>query len=121
MSKVTTNSDFSARGFLKSIPIGFPPACKTLIGPYGWGAVECPWRMQPYSIPSGDTSLRIALLNPMLLGSNLTFTFTSSPSLVVAGWAWTFGASVQKFIGPSSFSILTAYWVGFPFKKWVNL
>lgn len=85
MSNVTTNSDFSASGFLKSIPTGFPPACKTLIGPCGWGAVECPCRMQPYSIPSGDTSLRIALLNPILFGSNLTLTLTSIPSFVVAG------------------------------------
>jgi len=63
----------------------------------------------------------MALLNPMLLGSNRTLTLISMPSFVVAGYAWTLGASVLKFIGPSSFSSLTAYWVGFPFKKWVNL
>ena len=73
--------------------------------------------MQPYSIPSGERSFKIALLNPMKLGSNQTFTLTSIPSLVIAGCAYTFGASVQKFIGPSSFSSLTAYYVGFPFKK----
>lgn len=77
--------------------------------------------MQPYSIPSGETSFRIALLNPMLLGSNQTLTLISKPSLVVAGYACTFGASVLKFINPSNFSSFTAYWVGFPFKKWVNL
>jgi hypothetical protein len=58
------NSHFSISGFLKSIVLGFAPGTH-LIGPYGLGAVEFPYNMHVYSIPSGLINLSSALQFPI--------------------------------------------------------
>lgn len=78
LSKFTWNSHFSISGFLKSIELGLAPGTH-LIGPYGMGAVDLPYNKHVYSIPSGLVNFRIALLSPIVKGSYLTFTDTSTP------------------------------------------
>lgn len=65
LSNTAVNSTFSISGFLKSMPIGLAPA-GTLIGPWGYGALDLPNSIQVYSIPSGEISFRIALLSPIV-------------------------------------------------------
>lgn len=45
----------------------------------GIGAVDFPYKRQVYSMPSGLVSLSIALLSPIVKGSYLTLTETSTP------------------------------------------
>ena len=46
---------------------------------YGTGAVDLPKSKQVYSMPSGELSFMIALLSPIVYGSYLIFTDTSTP------------------------------------------
>lgn len=68
LSKLTTNSTFSFKGFLKSMPTGLAPIGH-LIGPYGYGADDLPYKRQLYSKPSAQVSLRMPLESPMVNGS----------------------------------------------------
>ena len=62
---------------------------KRIIITCGIGAVDLPYSKHVYSIPSGLVSLRIALASPIVNGSYLTFTETSSPFGESAATAYT--------------------------------
>lgn len=65
LSKVTTNSLFSFKGFLKSMAAGLAPIGH-LIGPWGYGADDLPKSIALYSIPSGQVNLRMPLESPIV-------------------------------------------------------
>jgi len=105
LSKYRENSMASLKGFLNSKLYPFP----ILIGPEGFGGVECPLRTQVYSPASGEVRVSNARESPRLLGSNLILQFMSTPSTAVVPAASTVGLSTLKSGGPvpTSLSIFT--------------
>jgi len=80
---------------LKSIGGGLAEILK---GPFGWGNVEYPFKMQMYSPESGDETTNWQTLSLIDEGSNFTLTKASVPSKLSHAGTVTVGVSRVKSV-----------------------